>query len=129
MTWKIKILAAWERQLDRYENPRIGEPYCSPYTCELCKITKRCIPCPLYLKYSHDFLSLDIFCSGFNSYEKVFKILGNNGILHELTPEIKKAFTARAVFYRKYLPILKSLPAYRFTPSGFRGFPELNRED
>lgn len=130
MTWKQKILEAWKRQQARYENYEVGDRFLVASTCELCLIIpllENCFLCPLYMPVDRG-----MFCRDFNSYKHIAAAMLNQGSakkLKRITYAIKKAFAARVKFYKEGYEILKALPDRRFTPSGFRGFPELNRED
>ena len=83
--------------------------------CPLCKITDRmktadCTPCPLANK--ENFMG----CLLFESYKDVMRRDGY------------KALTKRKEFWQKTIPILKNIPAKRFTKTGWKYFEELNRD-
>jgi len=129
MTAKKTTIKAWRQQMARYESgPVVGEKYCCYSACALCRTCiAGCIPCPLC---GMGALS---GCIDFCSYKKLENAVracsNSNNYLTIITPELTAAMKARHAFYKKYLSVLEGLPARRFTKSGFRGFPELKRED
>jgi hypothetical protein len=77
-------------------------------------------------------------CIEFNSYKKALQSLvalpftypQHMFRLEKIRKSILiKTFQKRADFFKKYLPVIKKIPAYRFTSARWKYFDELDRKD
>ena len=118
MTYKQKAIKACEKLAHKYRNPT-NEIFFKTSHCPLCDIyfTKNqdCIGCPL-----NDELMYLFGCDQFNTYKKAE--------MNQYSSRKKESFENRAKLFDKIIPILKKIPAKRFTPSGWTYFKELNRK-
>lgn len=118
-SYKVRAIEAAHKLIEKYENRPRGETLPMGFnSCPLCHIygpmltNSTCKGCPLA---NHNG---NLGCKEFISYP-------NNWYTYNM--KIKK-YKQRIKFWKKVIPILESLPAKIFTPSGWRYFSELDRK-
>ncbi len=134
MNKKHRTIKAVETLIEKYEHPQ-GKSFFSVKSCPLCKIhnnydnpTTTCRGCPLVNPYGED------GCGDFVSFELANRIyfarVGDKYIDGHYPPfpmdaKTPRTFMERAKFFRKYLPIFKTLPDVVFTKKGWKYFIDL----
>jgi hypothetical protein len=124
-TYKQRALEACRKIRDRYRNPD-DDKYCTASKCTLCSIYSdgfNCIGCPLSDNFGNS------GCCDHDTYNDVLESLKlgsySLGSYYQNTPKCNAAFTKRAKYYDRIIPILEKIPERRFTPSGWRYFKEI----
>ena len=115
MTYKDRAIKACKELQDKYLNPKNKYFFKHDY-CSLCIIyyerwVNVCVGCPLANE------NKGIGCCFFDSYENVHTHYGWDGE--------ERALKKRANFFKKIIPILKGIPAKKFTKRGWSYFKEL----
>lgn len=138
---KERTLRGCRELAENYRNP-VGKTFFNIHACPLCKIhykmfmpnkmlkSSPCRGCPLANKYGNS--GCIKFKSGELARDTLMRAspsiyLNDLPIEIETANKIKEAFEARAKFFDKIIPILKKIPASRFTRKGWRYFYKLNR--
>lgn len=125
MTKKEQTIKACKELRKKYLNPQ-GRFFMDSNDCALCKIYNSvsfsCYGCPLSTESFTNF-----GCTCFKTAKAVSRLAStkDDNPYKRKTPN--KAFIARADFFKKIIPILRKIPARRFTPSGWTYFKELDR--
>jgi len=109
----------------KYRHPQ-GQLFFSRATCPLCiiyipVIPRRCRGCPLANRIG------GCGCREFRTFMgavHVYPTYPKEGCSLRIPPP---EFVARAEFFERIVPILKAIPARRFTPKGWAYFGELDR--
>lgn len=123
MTYKQRAIEACRQLAEKYQKPQ-GKVFFDLDFCPLCDLyttagANICRGCPLADSDRTE------GCLQFNSYDAAWDYY-NEHKLEDIEPNL--AFTARAEFFDKIIPILEKLPARKFTPSGWTYFSELDRD-
>ena len=133
MTIKEETIRAFEELSFKYRHPW-KEEFFDEDSCPLCKIHSdivyECKGCPLADKDGN------IGCEDFVSFEEARMSLNsiNKGLFNtrfpskKSHPNVPDSFIARAQFFEKYLEVIKTIDAERFTNKGWKYF-EIDRND
>ena len=134
MTKKEETVRAFEELSFKYRHP-LEEEFYNEDSCPLCKIHNKdgegCIGCPLADKDGN------MGCGDFASFKSARMSVTsiNKGVLNTIFPSkkshpnISDSFIARAQFFEKYLEVIKTIDAERFTNKGWKYFEEIDRND
>lgn len=116
MTNKELTIEAFKELIDKYKNP-IGHIFGSYPSCPLCKIhhDRSCRGCPLARGEGWQ------GCDDFKSFPHVTGS-GETMLKEWLDASAKNAFSKRAKFFEKYLPIIMEIPEEQFTKEGWKDF-------
>ena len=131
MTNKDRTIVACEELAKKYRKPQ-GKQFFLSDDCSLCKINRgaglmECKGCPLADR------GAEVGCTKFTSYRKAIKFLSKGTKFRSIDltyggdRKTSVTFTRRAEFFEKIIPILKKIPAKRFTKVGWTYFKELDR--
>jgi len=131
MNKKDRTIQACKDLAEKYRNPQ-GKNFCGTAACNLCAIHSNnkanCKGCPLAD------VKGNIGCTQFEGYQNVAvhaeKVNTNDSEYHKdgyAYPLMKphKVMLNRAKFFDKIIPILKKIPAKRFTELGWKHFKEI----
>lgn len=123
MTKKEQTIKACKELRKKYLNPK-GKRFFEMSHCPLCDIytneDKDCVGCPFSDTYG------SAGCLDFTTSDKLWRYLLDKKSKSSKY-RLNKYFIARADFFKKIIPILRKIPAKRFTPSGWTYFKELDR--
>ena len=133
MTKKEETIRAFEELSFKYRHPW-GREFFDLDSCSLCKIHSgsgdECKGCPLADKDGN------MGCGNFASFGEARMSLNliNKGLFNTRFPSKKNhpnvpdSFIAKAQFFEKYLEVIKTIDAERFTNKGWKYF-EIDRND
>ena len=132
MSYKRRAIKAFKKLAYKYRHPQ-GENFFNSKTCPLCHVypgVNSCRGCPLAdIEGNSGCMDFRTFVEAKRAIDGIISNTGHESYIYPKDKPTIPEFIARAEFFEKYLPIIKKLPSKIFTPSRWRYFKELDRND